>query len=82
MVQVNTSGEEQKSGVAPAACLDLSRYIINECPRLTLTGLMTIGKYDESAAIFFEVCTTRPCFPSHFRCVLKRVLCLEAGQVP
>lgn len=42
-VQVNTSGEEAKSGVEPAATPGLCRYIREQCPRLKLQGLMTIG---------------------------------------
>ncbi len=54
-VQVNTSGEAQKAGVSPDECVELSRFVATECPGLALRGLMTIGKYDESASIFFEV---------------------------
>ena len=43
-VQVNTSGENSKSGVEPGeACIELCRYILKECPLLDLRGLMTIG---------------------------------------
>jgi PLP dependent protein len=43
-VQVNTSGEDSKSGVEPGeACIEMCRYIVNECPLLELRGLMTIG---------------------------------------
>lgn len=42
-VQVNTSGEENKSGVEPQDTLALCRYIIDKCPHLQLAGLMTIG---------------------------------------
>ena len=44
MVQVNTSGEDSKSGVEPGKeCVELCRHIVTECPHLQLTGLMTIG---------------------------------------
>lgn len=43
MVQVNTSGEESKSGVEPADTLSLCRHIIDKCPHLQLRGFMTIG---------------------------------------
>ncbi len=43
MVQVNTSGEEAKSGVEPADTTELCRHIIEKCEHLELTGLMTIG---------------------------------------
>ena len=45
-VQVNTSGEEEKSGVGPDGqeLVDLCRLIRgDECPHLKLQGLMTIG---------------------------------------
>lgn len=43
MVQINTSGEESKSGLQPSEATELCRYIQTECPNLKLTGLMTIG---------------------------------------
>ena len=45
-VQVNCSGESQKSGVAPEECLKLLKQI-NELPAISLTGLMTIGPLTE-----------------------------------
>lgn len=43
-VQVNTSGEESKSGVEPGEeAVGLCRHIREECPHLKLQGLMTIG---------------------------------------
>lgn len=43
-VQVNTSGEENKSGIDPgAAATTLCRFIQDKCPRLQLQGVMTIG---------------------------------------
>jgi pyridoxal phosphate enzyme (YggS family) len=50
-VQVNTSGEESKSGRAPGAeTVDLCRMIETECPNLHLLGLMTIGAIGRSKA--------------------------------
>jgi len=47
LVQVNTSGEESKSGVEPGApAVELSRFIVTECAHLRLRGLMTIGMPD------------------------------------
>jgi pyridoxal phosphate enzyme (YggS family) len=43
MVQVNTSGEEAKSGVEPGEATELCRHVIDKCPHLELFGLMTIG---------------------------------------
>ena len=43
-IQVNTSGEESKSGASPGAELsDLVKRISEECPMLSIDGLMTIG---------------------------------------
>jgi len=43
-VQINTSGEDSKSGVEPGdECIALCRHIVEQCPQLTLKGLMTIG---------------------------------------
>lgn len=43
LVQVNTSGEENKSGVEPHEAAQLCRHIREKCPHLHLAGLMTIG---------------------------------------
>ena len=59
LLQVNTSGEDNKSGALPlnpaidstsAELTQLARFIITECPRLHLQGLMTIGSLTESLA--------------------------------
>lgn len=49
-VQVNTSGEDAKSGVDPNEALALCRFVRDECPRLRLLGLMTIGAIARSRA--------------------------------
>ncbi|KAF9877546.1 alanine racemase family protein [Colletotrichum karsti] len=50
-VQVNTSGEESKSGAAPGdETVALCRAVEAECPSLTLLGLMTIGAIARSRA--------------------------------
>ncbi|KAL5333179.1 putative alanine racemase family protein [Aspergillus crustosus] len=50
-VQVNTSGEKNKSGVDPGeAAVGLCRYIREKCTRLKLQGLMTIGAIARSKA--------------------------------
>lgn len=46
MVQVNTSGEESKSGVEPSAATNLAQHIVSHCPLLVLKGFMTIGMPD------------------------------------
>lgn len=54
-IQVNTSGEAEKSGVpallSPAAdheLVKLAKHIVLSCPHLRLTGLMTIGAFANS----------------------------------
>ncbi|VEU40427.1 unnamed protein product [Pseudo-nitzschia multistriata] len=42
-VQVNTSGEASKSGVSVDESIDLSKHIAENCKRLNLKGVMTIG---------------------------------------
>ncbi|CAN8017917.1 unnamed protein product [Ixodes persulcatus] len=51
MVQVNTSGEEQKNGVEPKEAASLVEFVLKECPNLKFSGLMTIGmaEYDATA---------------------------------
>ncbi|TVY25757.1 Pyridoxal phosphate homeostasis protein, partial [Lachnellula hyalina] len=50
-IQLNTSGEASKSGVAPGPdTSSLARHIVNECPHLKLAGLMTIGAIARSKA--------------------------------
>ncbi|KZT23339.1 hypothetical protein NEOLEDRAFT_1163807 [Neolentinus lepideus HHB14362 ss-1] len=48
-IQVNTSSEDNKSGLAPSLfppseLLDLANHVVTACPRLKLLGLMTIGR--------------------------------------
>jgi len=50
-VQVNTSGEDSKSGCSPGAeTLALCKHIRDSCPHLSLLGLMTIGAIARSKA--------------------------------
>lgn len=50
MIQVNTSGESEKSGVEPADATALCRHVLDNCPHLELLGLMTIGAIARSQA--------------------------------
>jgi PLP dependent protein len=59
LLQVNTSGEEAKSGlpaptsaesVSSSELLQLAQHIITSCPRLRLQGLMAIGSLTQSLA--------------------------------
>jgi PLP dependent protein len=50
-VQVNTSGEESKSGCAPGDdTVALCRAVERDCPNLHLLGLMTIGAIARSVS--------------------------------
>lgn len=49
-VQINTSDEDTKSGVPPAAAASLCHFILTRCPHLYLQGLMTIGAIARSQA--------------------------------
>ncbi|KAG0215088.1 hypothetical protein BGX28_000793 [Mortierella sp. GBA30] len=42
-LQVNTSGEESKSGMLSSESLKVARHVVSHCPHLKLAGLMTIG---------------------------------------
>ncbi|CAE6427321.1 unnamed protein product [Rhizoctonia solani] len=58
MIQINTSGEDSKSGLQPLSpenldgseVLALARHVIKSCPALELYGLMTIGSYEASTS--------------------------------
>lgn len=54
MVQVNTSGEAQKSGLSPPDAEHLVRHIHENCPNLKFQGLMTIGRYGDTSPDCFE----------------------------
>lgn len=54
-MQVNTSGEEEKSGCAPGEeTVALCREIVQNCAGLNLLGLMTIGAIARSRATTAE----------------------------
>lgn len=57
MLQVNTSGEDSKSGLSPLQpgsqpssneLPQLATHVITNCPRLHLLGIMTIGSFESS----------------------------------
>ncbi|XP_020573970.1 proline synthase co-transcribed bacterial homolog protein-like isoform X2 [Phalaenopsis equestris] len=50
LVQVNTSGEESKSGVEPSDCVALAKHVKQNCPNLVFSGLMTIGRPDYTSS--------------------------------
>lgn len=49
-VQINTSGEESKSGAEPTECVEIAKHIVENCPQLNLLGLMTIGAPDRDSS--------------------------------
>jgi len=62
LVQVNVSGEDTKSGVAPAASLELARYVAT-LPNLRLRGLMGIPEpTGDVARLRGQFRTLRGCF--------------------
>ncbi|VUZ40465.1 unnamed protein product [Hymenolepis diminuta] len=46
LIQVNTSGEEQKGGVPVSEVVGLYKSVSENCQHLKPCGLMTIGRYD------------------------------------
>merc|ERR1712216_28945 len=61
MVQINSSGEASKHGIAPEACTELCRVIALEGERLELAGLMTIGAPDYSGCRVEDFETLKRC---------------------
>ncbi|BEJ17911.1 hypothetical protein CspHIS471_0701880 [Cutaneotrichosporon sp. HIS471] len=85
-LQVNTSGEDAKSGLEPltadsaasAELADLAIHIRDSCSQLKVTGLMTIGSWDASHAEgenpdFLRLCESR--------LNLARILGVEEGSL-
>eukprot|EP00667_Euglena_gracilis_P012121 EG_transcript_12425 len=68
-VQINSSGEESKSGVLPGEEVPLAEHIVQHCPGLRLSGLMTIGNAD------YE------CVAANFQCLhdCRRRVCAALG---
>uniref|UniRef100_A0A8R1DR30 Pyridoxal phosphate homeostasis protein n=1 Tax=Caenorhabditis japonica TaxID=281687 RepID=A0A8R1DR30_CAEJA len=48
LVQVNTSGEENKGGIAVGEAPKLAEFIQTNCQNLKFDGFMTIGSFDHS----------------------------------
>ncbi|PAA89065.1 hypothetical protein BOX15_Mlig025098g1, partial [Macrostomum lignano] len=47
-IQVNTSNEEQKYGCKPNQVVGLAGHLLENCPAISLAGLMTIGSLEAS----------------------------------
>ena len=50
MVQINTSGEENKGGIEPSDVVSVVKFVVEDCPNLEFQGLMTIGALAHSTA--------------------------------
>lgn len=50
LIQINTSGEESKSGCEPNQAVELAKGIIS-LPNISLLGMMTIGTFSEDESI-------------------------------
>lgn len=81
-MQVNTSGEEAKSGCAPGEeTVSLCRDIIHSCPNLHLLGLMTIGAIARSKATTAEIQNEDFLALTEQRDLVSRELGLEEGRL-
>ena len=47
LLEVNVSGEKSKSGMRPEEVRDVLAHIMQECPRITVEGLMTMAPFSE-----------------------------------
>lgn len=45
LIQINTSGEDEKNGTEPAEAVNLYRFVTEKCPNLNCHGVMTIGRF-------------------------------------
>lgn len=48
LLEVNVSGEKSKSGMKPEDVASVARDIVENCPRITLEGLMTMAPFSEN----------------------------------
>ena len=48
LLEVNVSGEKSKSGMKPEEVRDVLAHIAEECPRITVEGLMTMAPFSEN----------------------------------
>ena len=48
LLEVNVSGEKSKSGMKPEEVREVLEHIGQECPRLTVEGLMTMAPFSEN----------------------------------
>ena len=48
LLEVNVSGEKSKNGMTPEEVEPTIRHILEECPRITVEGLMTMAPFSEN----------------------------------
>ena len=48
LLEVNVSGERSKSGMRPEDVRDVLAHVAQDCPRLTVEGLMTMAPFSEN----------------------------------
>ncbi|KAK0398104.1 hypothetical protein QR680_002431 [Steinernema hermaphroditum] len=72
MVQMNSSGEEQKGGCDETDCIKMANFICSECPNLQFVGFMTIGSFDRDPNEF------NPDFDALYQ--LRGRWCQQAGK--
>lgn len=51
LLQINSAKEESKHGVMPEEARNIYKQIQDECPRINLKGVMSIGAHSEDRAI-------------------------------
>ena len=54
LLQINSAGEESKSGVSPEEAIDIYQEIAERCGRITLKGVMSIGAHVEDQSVIKE----------------------------
>jgi len=73
MIQVNTSGEENKSGVEHSNAHSLVKHVQEKCLNLEVAGLMTIGAYNYDVSL-----GPNPDFLKLVEC--RKKLCSDLGK--
>lgn len=54
LLQINSSAEETKAGVAPSAALEVFEQIKSECKNINLQGVMSIGAHSEDEKLIAQ----------------------------
>jgi pyridoxal phosphate enzyme (YggS family) len=78
-LQVNSSGESSKSGVAPGEFMDLAKRVL-ECEHLHLTGVMTIGPLTQNQAAVRDAFSRTKSLYEELRAISPEVVNLSMGM--